>query len=275
MKTKDEVVVEETSITEKQNQQAISEEGKSPCTSQAKREANRRNAQKSTGPTTPRGKKHSSLNALKHGMLSKKAIYDENGQLIDERLYAFQQELFQQYGSDDVRTQVLVDLAVADYSRNVRAFEMERKCKGLLDLALVHRYSGGSRKALIDDLKALADLRAERTAEQDEEASDEQDEPILESEVPPPGDAPEPPMSDNPSSQEVAASTPVATDSSDSEIPSLAPEIEAAQDGPETLLEPLKEAPASARDRVTEVPEASDLKALQDGTDTVLSTAIQ
>jgi hypothetical protein len=157
-----------------------------------------------------------------------------------------------------VRTQVLIDLAVADYSRNVRAFEIERRSRWLEDLSLVHRYSVGNRKALIDDLKALADLRAERTAEHDEEAGDEQDEPILELEVPPLSDAPEPPMSDDPSWEEVPASIPAATDSS-GRIPSLAPETEAAQDGTETLLEPLKEAPASVRDGVTEVLKASDL----------------
>jgi hypothetical protein len=95
-------------------------------------------------------------------------------------------------------------------------------------------------------LKELADLRAERIAEQDEEASDEQDEPFVDSEVPPPSDATEPPMSDNPSSEEVATGAPAATDSSDSEILSLDPETDAAQDGPETLPEPLKEDPSSA-----------------------------
>lgn len=274
MNTKNEVVVGEVSITEKQKQQVGPEETKSSRTSQAKQEANRRNAQHSTGPNTPRGKKHSSRKSLKHGMLAKKAIYDENGKLQDEDLYAFQQDLFEQYGSDDVRVQVLIDLAVADYSRNLRAFNIDRTC-WLENLALLNRYSVNSRKALLGDLKELADLRAERIAEQDEEASDEQDEPILESEVPPPSGAPEPPMSDNPSSEEVATSIPAATDSSDCEVPSSAPETEAAQDGSETLPEPLKEAPASACDAVTEVAEASDLDGLQDGPDTGFSTAIQ
>ena len=36
--------------------------------------ANRRNAQKSTGPKTPAGRGVSKMNALKHGILSKEAV---------------------------------------------------------------------------------------------------------------------------------------------------------------------------------------------------------
>ena len=36
--------------------------------------ANRRNAQKSTGPRTAEGKKRASLNALKHGMTAKTVV---------------------------------------------------------------------------------------------------------------------------------------------------------------------------------------------------------
>ena len=39
-------------------------------TSQRRIDANRRNAQRSTGPRTPQGKKRSSRNALKHGFCS-------------------------------------------------------------------------------------------------------------------------------------------------------------------------------------------------------------
>src|SRR5215208_577046 len=43
-------------------------------TSARKAEANRQNAQKSTGPKTPEGKAAVSLNALKHGLLSKELL---------------------------------------------------------------------------------------------------------------------------------------------------------------------------------------------------------
>ncbi|MHB9026646.1 MAG: hypothetical protein ACYC7E_21145, partial [Armatimonadota bacterium] len=37
-------------------------------------EANRQNAQHSTGPRTPEGKARSSMNALKHGFFAKEAL---------------------------------------------------------------------------------------------------------------------------------------------------------------------------------------------------------
>ena len=42
--------------------------------SRAKRKANRRNAQKSTGPKTDQGKQRCSQNALKHGLRSKHPV---------------------------------------------------------------------------------------------------------------------------------------------------------------------------------------------------------
>lgn len=44
--------------------------------------ANRRNAQRSTGPRTPTGKARSSRNALKHGILSRELI--EEGESVEE-----------------------------------------------------------------------------------------------------------------------------------------------------------------------------------------------
>ena len=45
--------------------------------SDRKREANRRNAQRSTGPRTPEGKRVSRFNAIKHGLLANVIVVDE------------------------------------------------------------------------------------------------------------------------------------------------------------------------------------------------------
>jgi len=63
-----------------------STETKNPNTSRAPRpvsakqiEANRRNALRSTGPTTPQGKKASRLNALKYGLRANEVIIPGRG----------------------------------------------------------------------------------------------------------------------------------------------------------------------------------------------------
>ena len=49
------------------------------CVSEKQRLANRRNAQNSTGPKTPRGKARSARNALKHGLLARDIVVDSPG----------------------------------------------------------------------------------------------------------------------------------------------------------------------------------------------------
>ena len=56
--------------------------------SQARVDANRRNAQKSTGPKTPEGQQKSRANAIKHGLCSLTVIA-ESEELIRERTEAF------------------------------------------------------------------------------------------------------------------------------------------------------------------------------------------
>jgi hypothetical protein len=55
----------------------VDEKDKDGSVSSKKREANRRNAQFSTGPRTEVGKKHSRLNSLKHGILASVVVVSE------------------------------------------------------------------------------------------------------------------------------------------------------------------------------------------------------
>ena len=56
--------------------------------SEARLAANRRNAQKSTGPKTEEGKARSRANALKHGLCSSEVVV-EDAALIEERTREF------------------------------------------------------------------------------------------------------------------------------------------------------------------------------------------
>jgi hypothetical protein len=62
--------------------------------SQAKIEANRRNAQKSTGPKTAEGKDKVRLNALKHGLTAATVVLPhEDAEAYQERKEAWTREL--------------------------------------------------------------------------------------------------------------------------------------------------------------------------------------
>ena len=78
-------------------------------TSTAKLEANRRNAQKSTGPRTVEGKEKAKMNATKHGLRAETLVLrDEDPQVLDERREAWRACLMP---GDDVEER-LVDSAV-------------------------------------------------------------------------------------------------------------------------------------------------------------------
>ena len=129
--------------------------------------ANRQNAKKSTGPRSLQGKRASSFNATKHGMLAKPSMNDSNGR-PDADLHRLMQSLREKYGSGDVFVEILLDAVVADFWRLKRAIESEAEClsKGVNafwaqgPLPLVHRYSTSSRRGLLAGLEQLEKLRA-------------------------------------------------------------------------------------------------------------------
>src|SRR5262245_39766107 len=78
--------------------------------SAAKLEANRRNAQKSTGPRTPEGKERARFNALRHGLRAQSLVLPhEDQQALEDRLAAWTSSLSPQ----DELEQRAVDDAVA------------------------------------------------------------------------------------------------------------------------------------------------------------------
>jgi hypothetical protein len=85
-----------------------------PATSQKRIEANRRNAQRSTGPRTPEGKSRSRFNGLKHGLTAKvPVIPGEDAAVYQERLDAIIESCAPQ---NQVELELLGRLAATNWS---------------------------------------------------------------------------------------------------------------------------------------------------------------
>ena len=84
--------------------------------------ANRANAQKSTGPTTPEGKETSKMNAVKHGILSREVLVAGES---EEELAAFHESFRQELYPEGARQEMLVDLIVTTHWRLRRLLAME------------------------------------------------------------------------------------------------------------------------------------------------------
>ena len=95
-------------------------------TTQKQIEANRRNAQKSTGPKTPQGVAQSKMNALKHGILSREVLV--HGRNINEssrEFTALHQRFTQSLNPVGPLEEMLVDQIVTAHWRLRRALAAE------------------------------------------------------------------------------------------------------------------------------------------------------
>jgi hypothetical protein len=142
--------------------------------SERKRQANRENSKKSTGPKTTRGKRNSSFNAVKHGLLVQRIIIETDD--TAERLNQFAAGLYDRYGVDgDVRNELLLELSLVDYWRHARSLEAE----GFLFYptfgssgvqpelsANLFRYMTSNRRTLIKTLDMLEAARDKRIHEE-------------------------------------------------------------------------------------------------------------
>jgi hypothetical protein len=92
--------------------------------SEARRQANRENALKSTGPKTPEGKERSRVNALKHGLCSS-VIVHEDAQLVTRRVDQFFRTLRPQ---NDLHCWLVTEVALNSIKID-RADRMERRVR--------------------------------------------------------------------------------------------------------------------------------------------------
>ena len=91
-------------------------------TSAVQLEANRRNAQSSTGPVTDAGKQRSSRNAFQHGLTSKQIVLPHENPADFESLHA---ELIAEYSPAGVTEQMLVHELAVTWWRLCRARRVE------------------------------------------------------------------------------------------------------------------------------------------------------
>ncbi len=126
-------------------------------------EANRLNAQKSTGPKTPEGKAASSQNAVKHGLTSRKHIL-----LPDEKPDEFHHELgtwLAHYGGDPAQAALAERACTASWKlrrldRQERAVlsEQARHAPDLFDIEQIRRAQTLGEKLLHDPLNRCQDV---------------------------------------------------------------------------------------------------------------------
>jgi hypothetical protein len=114
--------------------------------------ANRRNAQKSTGPKSDAGKAKAKFNALKHGMTADIAVLPfEDPNSYDQ----LREALIDHYQPANACEQMLVDLVVVNYWRLLRVRRVETAAFNL-HVEAIKRGSGKSAALTIDDDEAIA-----------------------------------------------------------------------------------------------------------------------
>ena len=91
-------------------------------TTQKQIKANQRNAQKSTGPQSPRGKAVARMNALKHGFLAEQVVIPGED---DQEFFDLRRRFLDELGPDGVLERELVDQVVVTFWRLRRVRRVE------------------------------------------------------------------------------------------------------------------------------------------------------
>ena len=136
---------------------------------EAQNEANRRNAEKSTGPTTPEGKQRASGNATRHGFCSSRALMsEENRAEFDEFLCDLMNE--HQPASPTEKALVYKMAQSAFFTWHIGKFLSERLDQNggeddSKQLPLMFRYYNTQDRAFNKNLNDLRKLQKERKIE--------------------------------------------------------------------------------------------------------------
>ena len=147
------------------------EETKKPtkATSSRKVEANRRNAQLSTGPKTDEGKARSSQNSIKHGIFVTKFLERATPETVAE-IEELAAGLRDYYKPQGIVEEILVQKIVVETARYGRVLGLEQPEPGATRPYLLHcldktmRYTTSTSRALSQAIKELEAIQAARKA---------------------------------------------------------------------------------------------------------------
>ena len=147
-------------------------------TSARKIEANRRNAQRSTGPKTPEGKAKSSQNSITHGIFVKKFLNGAAPETVAE-IEALAAGIREHYQPADMLEEMLVQKIVIEAAREHRVLGFEQKFEestsGPIHLVAclghVARYATSTSRALYRAIQELERVQAARKAREDSAVS--------------------------------------------------------------------------------------------------------
>jgi hypothetical protein len=137
-------------------------------------EANRLNAQSSTGPVSPEGKAKSSLNALSHGFYSKHLLLPNED---PAELESLRSSLIDSYKPEDGAELLLVEHIISSQWKlqrlnKLEAATIQRGPDGLVDLERLSRLAQQLDCAMHRAIKALRESRKEKQKQPAQEESD-------------------------------------------------------------------------------------------------------
>ncbi len=138
-------------------------------TSSRKVEANRRNAQLSTGPKTDEGKAKSSRNAIKHGIFLKNLLSGATPEAAAE-IEALAADVLEHYEPKGILEEIIAQKIVVETARYSRVLGFEQPESGynrmyfLVCLDKIMRYTTSTSRSLYRAIEELERLQAARKA---------------------------------------------------------------------------------------------------------------